>query len=224
MSADSNPSISVKSSGEIHLHRGTLDLRFGPMRSAKTTWLNMELTHKADTMFRCLKIVHVDDKRKDVESSSQDGTTHNSTFKSISDKITVVHASTLAEVDVTEYHVIGVDEAQFYPDLVTTVLEWVRQGKHVRVVGLDGNFKMEKFGSEFGQILHLIPAADSAVKLSATCVKCLEELQANDYKGNIFAIPGGFTRKIGGDMTSEKDVGGSDKYVPVCRYHHHCSE
>lgn len=211
---------SVHSSGEIHFHRGTLDIRFGPMRSAKTTWLNMELTNKADTKFKCLKVIHTDDKRADVASSSNDGTTHNSTFRAISDKITVVRTSILAEVDVSEYHVVGVDEAQFYPDLVTTITDWVKQGKHVRVVGLDGNFKMEKFGSEFGQILDLIPMADSAVKLSATCVKCLEELEANDYKGNIFAISGGFTRKIGGSMTLEKDVGGSDKYIPVCRYHH----
>lgn len=211
-----SPKMSITSSGSIHNHRGTLYLKFGPMFSAKTTWLNMELTNKADTNFHCLKVVHVDDKRDDVANNSEDGSTHNSTFQRISSKIDVIRVATLAEVDVTDYHVIGVDEAHFYPDLLTTVRDWVENGKHVRVVGLDGDYKMEKFGN----ILDLIPLADAAEKVSATCLVCLKELKDNQYKGNIFAITGGFTRKIVDDNGNQKDVGGADKYMPVCRYHH----
>ena len=208
--------MSIKNSGVIHPHRGTLHLKFGPMFSAKTTWLNMELTVRADTGFKCLKVVHIDDNRSDVASNSEDGSTHNSTFQTISDKITVVRTATLVGLDVSEYHVIGVDEAQFYPDLLAAVPDWVAQGKHVRVVGLDGDSKMCKFG----KILDLIPLADAAEKVSANCQVCLQELKANDYKGNIFAITGGFTRKIAGNVDSQTDPGGSDKYMPVCRYHH----
>lgn len=205
---------------QTHMHRGTLYLRFGPMFSGKTTWLNMELTNLADTSFRCLKILHEDDKRPSVTSDSEDGSTHNSSFTKISKGVSVVRTSLLSNVDVTNYHVIGIDEAHFYPDLEAQVREWVEQGKHVRVVGLDGTAQMRKFGQDCGQILDLIPVAEDARKLSAKCEMCLRELQDNQYKGNIFAIQGGFTRKTGGDPNIEKDVGGADKYMPVCRYHH----
>ena len=189
------------------------------MYSGKTTWLNMELTNLADTSFRCLKIIHVDDQRTDVASANVDGSTHNSTFQSISDRVTVVRTATLTDVDVRSYHVIGIDEAQFYPDLLDTVQKWVAAGKHVRVVGLDGDFMMRKFG----QILDLVPLADQAEKMSAKCKLCLQELEGNAYKGNIFAIVGGFTCKINGNLGAQKEVGGADKYIPVCRYHHSMS-
>jgi thymidine kinase len=206
--------------GSPEIHRGTLYLYFGPMYSGKTSRLNMDLTHMADTGFHCLKVVHMDDQRTDVVSNTDAGSTHNSTFTSLSKKIDVVRATHLAAVDVQTYHAVGVDEAHFYPDLLDCIKDWLSWGKHVRVAGLDGDFKMAKFG----QILDLIPLSDRAEKMAATCEFCLDELKAKHYKGNILAITGSFTRKIAGDMGVQKDVGGSDKYVPVCRYHHEWTE
>ena len=42
-------------------HRGTLNIRVGPMFSGKTTWLNGELTQLADKNFSVLKIIHSSD-------------------------------------------------------------------------------------------------------------------------------------------------------------------
>lgn len=197
-------------------HRGTLYLRIGPMFSGKTTWLDGELTELVDTGFQVLKITHSDDIRTDVASCDDSGSTHNSSHRSLSDKIVCMRASQLSNIDVSQYHVIGIDESQFFPDLLEIVQDWVENlGKHVRVSGLDG----DAFKRKFGQTLDLIPFSDEVVKLNARCDICLEELRKINFRGNILAIVGPFTKRLG-TSTAQKEVGGSDKYIPVCRFHH----
>lgn len=115
----------------------------------------------ADKIFSILKITHSDDIRLDVETCDDSGSTHNSSYRSLSDKIKWVRVTTLKDVDV-----IGVDESQFFPDLLEVVEDLVEnKGKHVRVAGLDG----DAFKHKFGQTLDLIPICDEVVKLNATC-------------------------------------------------------
>jgi thymidine kinase len=198
------------------MYQGTLSLRIGPMISGKTTWLNNELTNFADKGFSVLKITHSDDIRPDVAACDASGSTHNSSYTSLSPKISTVRVPTLSELDVTTFHVIGVDEAQFFPDLVTTIGTWIETlGKHVRVVGLDG----DAFKRKFGQVLDLIPMCDEVIKLNASCDLCLKDLKKVNFRGNISGITGPFTKRLDGS-TEQKVVGGADKYVPVCRYHH----
>lgn len=197
------------------IHRGTLYVRAGPMFSDKTTWLNAELTRFADRGFKCLKITHCDDVRSDVAACDTSGSTHNSSYTSLTDKIVRIRTGQLSDVNVTDFNVIGIDEAQFYDDLYDNVKLWVDIGKHVRVCGLDGDFRMEKFG----HILDLVPISDDFVKSKAACRLCLDELEKVQFRGNILAIEGAFTKRLG-TSTSQKDVGGSSKYLPVCRYHH----
>lgn len=197
-------------------HRGTLIIYLGPMFSGKTTRLNYELTRFADKGLSTLKIIHSEDIRDDVASSDLSGSTHNSSYRQLSDKITCVRASELSGIDVSAYHAIGIDEAQFYPDLYYMVENWVEnKGKHVRVAGLDG----DAFKRKFGQTLDLIPMSDKVKKMSASCVICLSELKKSNFHGNIFSIEAPFTKRLG-VSTAQKEVGGSEKYIPVCRYHH----
>lgn len=197
-------------------HRGTLYLRVGPMYSSKTTWLNAALTELADQNFSVLKVVHSDDIRTDTESSDFSGTTHNSSFTTLSKKIAVQRVSKLSDVNISGFHVVGVDEAQFFPDLLTIVTHWVEdKSLHVRVVGLDG----DAFKGKFGQVLDLIPISDEAVKLHARCKFCLDQLKQNNFRGNILSITAPFTKRMGSSK-EQKLVGGPDTYVPVCRYHH----
>lgn len=197
-------------------HRGTLYIRVGPMFSGKTTWLNGELTELADTEFSTLKITHTDDIREDVETCDNSGSTHNSSYKSLSSKVRCIRTSELKDVDVSKFHAIGIDESQFFPDLLSTVESWVENmGKHVRVVGLDGDFSKHKFG----QTLDLIPMCDDIVKLHARCKLCLDELKESNFRGNILSIAGSFTKRLG-TSKEQKVVGGSTEYIPVCRYHH----
>lgn len=207
---------SSASLSSMNQHRGTLYMRIGPMFSGKTTWLNGELTQFADKKFKVLKITHANDVRTDVETCDDSGSTHNSSYRSLSDKIVRKRVAQLKDVDVTGFHVIGIDEAQFFPDLLDFVEECVeRKGKHIRVAGLDGDFRKRKFG----QALDLIPMADEVVKMSASCELCLAELEQAEFHGNILAIVAPFTKRLG-SSTEQVVVGGSDLYIPVCRFHH----
>ena len=199
-----------------HNHHGTLHIRVGPMFSGKTTWLNGELTHLADKGLSVLKIVHSDDNRSDVASSTDKGSTHNSSYRYLSEKIDVVKKSKLKGIDVSNYHVVGIDESQFFDDLLEVVTGWLENlGKHIRVAGLDG----DAFKNKFGHTLDLVPICDNIEKLHASCKICLGELEKLDFRGNLLSVTAPFTRKLTDDK-NQKDIGGSDKFIPVCRYHH----
>lgn len=212
--------MSLSSSNPIP-HTGTLYIRFGPMRSSKSLWLNSELTQLADKGFSVVKIVHVDDIRDDVEHCNESGSTHHSSSSSLTKKIKIIRTSTLSNINVDDFHVVGIDEGQFFPDLYSYVKNIVEiQGKHARVVGLDGDFSKSVFSGEgLSNVLSLIPLSDQAAKLTASCVYCLQDLKSTNFKGNILAIEAPFTKRLGTSM-EVKIVGGNDDYIPVCRYHH----
>lgn len=213
LAANINSPSLINSIGE---HRGTLCIRIGPMFSGKTTWLNGELTNMADKGFSVMKITHDIDVRIDVEACDDSGSTHNSSYRSLTPKIKCVRTSTLATVDVSNFLVIGIDESQFFEDLTTTVKHWVEDlGKHVRVCGLCG----DSYKNKFGQTLDLIPMCDEVIKKTASCKYCLEQLSRCGFQGNILGIAGPFTKRLGNDK-SQTLIGGKDSFVPVCRYHH----
>jgi len=121
-------------------------------------------------------------------------------------------------IDFQSAGVIAIDEAQFFPDLLqfcSTAADI--HGKRVIIAGLDGDFKRSKFG----QILDLIPMADSVTKLTATCKFCEE-----DGLGHVPAL---FSLRLVQKKRShvdEKDeeeeqelVGGAETYAPACRHH-----
>lgn len=98
---------------------------------------------------------------------------------------------------------IFVNEAQFFGDLYTIVIDMLEKGKNIYLYGLDGDYKARKFG----QILDLIPYCDNVVKLHANCDLCILKDQAH---GNAI-----FTHRI----TNEKEqvVIGNSNYIPLCR-------
>ena len=93
---------------------------------------------------------------------------------------------------------IGVDEGQFFPDVVKFCEDVAELGKTVIVSALDGDFRRKPFGS----ILELIPLAEYVVKLSAVCMICTADAA--------------FSKRIVEGDEVEK-IGGSDMYVAVCR-------
>ncbi|CAI7839941.1 unnamed protein product [Closterium sp. NIES-53] len=98
--------------------------------------------------------------------------------------------------------VIGVDEAQFIHGLVEFSLRAAdHDGKTLFIAGLDGDFRRKRFG----ELLDLIPHADSVTKLAARCEMC--------------GRPASFTlRKT--QETKLRLVGGAETYMPVCRTHY----
>ena len=71
---------------------------------------------------------------------------------------------------------IGIDEGQFFPDLVPFAEQMADKGKIIIVAALDGDFQRKGFGD----ILNLVPLAESIVKLNAVCMMCF---QVNSARG-----------------------------------------
>nr|XP_010300557.1 PREDICTED: thymidine kinase, cytosolic [Balearica regulorum gibbericeps] len=94
--------------------------------------------------------------------------------------------------------VIGIDEGQFFPDVVEFCEVMANAGKTVIVAALDGTFQRKAFGS----ILNLVPLAESVVKLNAVCMECYREAS--------------YTKRLGAEREVEV-IGGADKYHSVCR-------
>ncbi len=178
------------------------------MFSGKTTWLTLQLTKYADLGYPVVKIVY-DDKREI--------TTHNSSCQQPSQKIHVLHAKNLCDVNVCEYEIIGIDEAQFFGDLYDFVYDLVeKHGKFVNVVGLDGDSNKDVFG----QVLKLCPISDSFKKMKACCKMCDDEQKSttSNYTNRVYT-EAPFTKCMV-SKDSQVLIGASNEYVPVCRKHH----
>jgi thymidine kinase len=98
---------------------------------------------------------------------------------------------------------IFIDEAQFFPDLKSSVEYLVEKlKKNVVIVGLDGDFNRNKFG----QIFDLIPFSDTCVKINSLCEFC------GDMTPAIFSL------KLNNN-NNQVEIG-SDIYKAVCRKHY----
>ena len=97
-------------------------------------------------------------------------------------------------------NVIGIDEAQFFPDLLDFVKKAELMNKIIIVAGLDGDYKREPIG----QILQVIPLCDEVVKLNA--------MDMIDKDGS----PGIFSKRIV-DGEGQVLVGANESYAAVSR-------
>ena len=98
-----------------------------------------------------------------------------------------------------DVEVVGIDEAQFFDNEITTVCETLAlRGIRVIVAGLD----MDYTGRPFGQMPDLLAIADFITKLHAICVKC----------GNLANFS---FRKTAQD--SQVLLGEKETYEPRCR-------
>jgi len=95
--------------------------------------------------------------------------------------------------------IVGIDEAQFFDDEITTVCERLAvKGVRVIVAGLD----MDYLGKPFGQMPKLLAIADFITKLHAICMSC----------GNVANISHRKSSQEGQVLLGEKDI-----YEPLCR-------
>lgn len=103
------------------------------------------------------------------------------------------------------YEVIGIDEGQFYPDLVEQCEELANSGKIVIISALSGNFKREPFEV----VAKLVPKCESIQTISAICYNCNDEAS--------------YSLRITRDE-EEIVIGGANMYKPACRscYMHNC--
>lgn len=202
---------STENNEEISNFKAKLHVYVGPMFSSKTSTMLKNLTLIADTLEDNAKICLINSKL-DTRDLNNVISSHSSGFKGLSKKITIFSTDKLDLIDVDNYDIIGIDEAQFYPDLYTFVVSNLKKGKTIYCAGLDGDSNMENFG----EIYKLLPISDTFTKLNAICKMCL-----NNMKGcfSINEVPkAAFTCKIS-KSNSRIDIGGDDKYIAVCREH-----
>uniref|UniRef100_A0A0N4ZTK0 Thymidine kinase n=1 Tax=Parastrongyloides trichosuri TaxID=131310 RepID=A0A0N4ZTK0_PARTI len=171
-------------------NNGMIHLIVGPMFSGKSTEL-FRLTNRHILAGKSVIIVKYEkDNRYDEELAS----THDKrTMKAIS----ALHLKNILD-QIKNYDVIGIDEGQFFDDIVEVCEYLANMGKVVIVAALDGDFQRRPFKN----ITNIYPLCEKIEKLSAVCRSC-----------------GGFAsftfRTI---MNSEVEViGGNDIYKAVCR-------
>lgn len=170
--------------------RGQIQVIFGPMFSGKSTELMRRVRRFQVAQYNCLVVKYA----KDTRYSESGMATHDkSTMEAVS-------ANCLADVRplALKACVIGIDEGQFFPDTVPFAEEMANLGKIIIVAALDGTFQRKAFGN----ILNLVPLAESVVKLHAVCMQCYKEAA--------------YTKRIGTEKEVEV-IGGADKYQAVCR-------
>ena len=171
--------------------QGRVDIILGCMFSGKSTeLLRRTNTYKAIGK-NILLINHTFDNRTELNVK----TNSNQKEKALkSDKLLPI----LKTEDFKNADVVGIDEAQFFPDLLQFIKESEKFNKIIIVVGLDGDYKREKIG----QILDIIPYCDTVVKLAA--------MDMIDKDGS----PGIFSKRI--VENNEKIlIGANDTYLAV---------
>lgn len=180
---------------------GRLELIIGNMFSGKSTELIRRINREKSINKKILVINYISDNRYSKNSIA---THDNNTVLSLK----VERLNDLSDDDILNYDSFFIDEGQFFSDLYSFVTSLVDiHKKHVVVSGLDGDFSR----NTFGQIISLIPMCDKIDKLTAYCNIC--------KNGN--SAP--FTKKCNTNNTNSTsviDIGGIEKYIPVCRVHY----
>ena len=189
---------------------GQLDIILGTMFSGKTTYILSKIAKMAELNYSILYINIEFDNR-----SEQMFSTHNPFFdsqvdfvkkESIKKNVQMIKSKKLGELDISNKDVIIVDESHFFDDLVDFVNKCLDSNKYVIVAGLQADFK----GNKFGKTLDLIPICSNIERLHAYCSEC-----AKDKKCSIAV----YSKKIV-KCRKSIDIGGSEKYIPVCRFHY----
>lgn len=163
-----------------------LHIILGPMFSGKTTRL-IELSKKYSNP---LVINHA----LDVRYHATDLSSHDGIHTPC---IQAHQLQDIAKLVISAADAIFVNEAQFFPDLLPVIKEWLSAYKKpIYVCGLDGDFRQQPFGD----LLNIIPLCDTVVKLRAKC---------------LCGSPAIFTHRLSADK--EQTLIGSDIYEPYCR-------
>ena len=186
----------------------SLELILGSMFAGKSSMAIQKVRRAQSLGWKCCVLTSAIDVRYDSSASSI--RTHST------ESMPAIGVRTLLEALYVDTYLqaklVIIEEGQFFPDLYDVVMRMVEEDmKEVIVVGLDGDANRKPFG----QILDLIPKADSYMKLTAFCKLCKD------------GTPGIFSAKVlafadANAKAEEKQicVGAEDMYMAVCRKHY----
>ncbi len=190
---------------------GDLFLIFGPMFSGKTSYLKSKMNVSSHIEGRDKTLI-ISSSLDDRPELSQIGilSTHSLIDDMVHSKSKNNEVKTLKLADIdhltSDIKVIGIDESQFYDDLVEYVTKWRSEGKTIYSSGLLATSE----GKMFGHMYELIPFASEIIHLKAVCMTCV----ANGTHRKP-AIMSKYTEK----KTVDVVVGGAGSYVAVCYDH-----
>lgn len=203
----------------MYYNDGYLEIIIGTMFSGKTSYLLHKISQMIELDLRVLYINIDLDNRSDKKYS-----THN-VFLDITDckkkdkierNLTMIKVGNLMHVlpeTFLKYDVIMIDEAHFFKELVDFTKILLENKKNIFI----GSLIADYMGNKFGNALELIPICNNIVKLDSYCIECSKKKIYNK------AV---FSKKIVAKSTEGAygtegivDIGGCDKYIPVCREH-----
>ena len=138
------------------LNAGSLTTIAGPMFSGKSTELARITRRQKIVGKKCLVVKFHRDTRYGNQLRNHDGVVY--------DFCDIVHADHLAAVNINSYDVIGIDEGQFFPDIMLAN-DWATAGKIVIVSGLNLSYKLQPFTA----FCNLCALAEFHIKLTAVC-------------------------------------------------------
>ena len=131
----------------------------------------------------------------DTRYSQDDASTHDRTTI---DAVACLNLSEVTAEQLRDVDVLGIDEGQFFPDLVQFADAQANSGKIVIVSALSGTYERKGFGG----VLNLIPLSEKVDMLNAVCKFCLKDAA--------------FSARLGPE-TAVQVIGGADKYASACR-------
>lgn len=172
--------------------KGEIQVIFGPMFSGKSTELLRRIRRYKIRNDSCLLL-----KTKDSRylNDNEKVVTHDQFNYLDADSCDFLFEKTDIAMN---YDVIGIDEGQFFSDIIPFAEMMANHGKTIIIACLDSDFRREPFGN----ICQIIAKAEKVTKLTSICHYCKEDAS--------------FSARI----TKEKSIkliGGKDKYRPVCR-------
>jgi thymidine kinase len=186
---------------------GDLQLVLGTMFSGKTTYVLSEIAKMAEINYKILYI-NIDFDTRSTNAFS----THNPFFtmgdnERITQNVVMLKSRTLLDLNIDLYDVIVIDESHFFEDLIPFVDICLTKRKSLMVAGLIADFN----GKKFGHILDLIPICTNIIRLKAYCSECAKQKLCR---------VAAYSKRVIATGTSNIDIGGCEKYTPVCREHY----
>ena len=173
---------------------GKIELIIGPMFSGKSTRLIEQMRKYVYKAKKTIMVKYYADQRY---SEKSEVVTHDLIkYDSINCKLLRNSFETLKQ-----YDVIGIDEGQFFADLVEVCEELALMGKIILIAALNGDFRMEPFPV----IQRIIAKADKIKLLKAYCFNCHK-----DAKSSLRIVQSNETVLIGA----------GEAYKPACRECH----
>lgn len=176
---------------------GHIEVVLGPMFSGKSSELFRRLRRYICAGKRCHLIKYAHDDRYSVDKAA----THDR------QEYDAVCANVLDMSDTTTFpipliDVFGIDEGQFFTNISEVAEKLANLGKIVVIAALNGTYQRKTFGD----VHNLLPIAEKIDVLNAVCMVCKRDAA--------------FTKRLDEKTEVLEDIGGSEKYVAVCRKCH----